>query len=76
MLRFMIKNNDIKIIDIYDKFLKENEKSCSQIDISKNKKNNDILLSDLSYESDSEYSEMYISEDDFEHVNISSSKIV
>ena len=75
MLRFMIKNNDIKMFDIYDKFLKENQTVYSQVDISKNT-TNDILLSDLSYDTDSDYSEMYISEYDFEYVDISKSQPV
>lgn len=60
MIRFMLKNNNIEIFDFYDKYPIN--------DIS----NNDISKNDISlYESDSDYSEMYTSSDDFECIDIS-----
>lgn len=68
MIRFMLKNNDIEVFDFYDKHLISDS---SKNDISKNDiSKNDILL----YESDSEYSEMYTSDEDFEYVDISNIK--
>ena len=75
MIRFIIKNNNIEIFDIYDKFVKKYENNSLQPDISNNTIN-DNVLSNLSYETDSDYSEMYISEDDFEYIDISKSQPV
>ena len=55
MIRFMLKNNNIEIFDFYDKY-----------------PINDISNDDISlYESDSDYSEMFTSNEEFEYIDIS-----